>query len=69
METVRQIIEIRTSGQEIGCVEVPEHCESVGDDTEGTPEHTPYRQPGLKSAEVDELCAVNPLNLQTLVEL
>jgi hypothetical protein len=57
-----------TRSEEVRGSEVPEHCETVGEDTKRAPEYTPDREVWLKATEVDELCAVDALNFKTLIE-
>jgi hypothetical protein len=57
-----------TRCEEVRGSEVPEHCKTVGENTECAPEYTPDREVWLKATEVDELCAVDALNLKTLIE-
>jgi len=60
--------DVDVGGEEVGGVEGEEDGESVDEDAECRPEHSPDGEIGLQAGVVDELCAVDALALETGVE-
>ena len=56
--------DVDVGGEEVWGAEVPEDGEAVDEDEEGRPEDTPVRKPGLETAVVDELFAIETLCLE-----